>query len=100
MADGEAADRAVGGLPARAGLLEADGVEARAADLHERVARVGVDRHPPAPSRLAEVLERARGLRRLQEARVREREGDRARAVVGRVDPHALGPAAVAAAVD
>src|SRR6185295_10585724 len=62
----EAADRAVRGLPARARLLEPDRVEARAADDHERVARVGVDRHPLSAPRLAPAREAAGVHRRLQ----------------------------------
>src|SRR5206468_5389615 len=51
--------------------------------------------------RLAEVREPGRVQRRVEVAGVGQRERDRARAVVGRVDPQALGSAAtVAAAVD
>jgi hypothetical protein len=101
VADREAADRPVGGLPARPGLPEADRVEAHAADLHEGVTGVGEDRHPPAGPGLAPARERARVERALEQAGRGEREGHRAAAVVGRVDPDALGALApVAAAVD
>ncbi len=90
VADREAADGAARGLPAGVALRPARGVEAQAGHDHERVAGVRVDRHPLAGAGLAEGHERPRGHRGLDEAGRRERVGDRARAVVGRVGEGAL----------
>ena len=61
--------------------------------LHEHVARAGPDRHPLAGPGLAPGHERARGERRLEQPGGGEREGDRARAVVARVQPLAVAAA-------
>ena len=77
-----------------AGLAPPARVEAQPGDRHERMAVVGVDRHPAARPGAAPARQRARGHRRVDEARGGQGEGDRARAVVGGVDPRLLAPGA------
>ncbi len=100
MADGEARHRPRVRLPARAAGVAPRGVEAQPGHGHERVAGVGVDRHPAPGAGPPEVRQRGGVHRAVQEPGRRQREGDRARAVVGGVDERLVGQAPMAAAVD
>src|SRR4051812_21705215 len=80
-------------LPARPGLTCARGVEADPGHLEEDVPWAAVDRDPLAAPRLAPGHQRAGRERALQEAGGRERERDRAGAVVAGVEPAAVAAA-------
>src|SRR3954454_20865795 len=92
--DRVAAARAVVGLPARAGLRPAAGVEADSGDDHVGVAAVGVHGRPLAGARGAPAHEVTGRLGHVEQPGAVQRVGDRAGAVVPAVLPLAV-PAAV-----